>query len=220
MKTCIYIPIKTLNKRLPGKTFKLLNKRPLYSYLFNTIKKLKLDVYIDSSDDKIEELAKKNGFNFLKRPEEYNADNIAGNDLLMRVIDKLDYDLIVFLHITSPFLSAETINKAIKLMEKNPKLDSLFGVVSRYNRFWYDGKPINHSLKKLVRTQDLIPVKEEAADCYFVRKNSFKKYKRRVCGKFGLLEVSKVEATDIDNLEDFIYAEALIKAGIVNQKTK
>ena len=39
-KVCILVPIKTNNKRLPGKTFKKLKGKPLYSYLFNTLKKM------------------------------------------------------------------------------------------------------------------------------------------------------------------------------------
>ena len=218
MNACVYIPIKTNNTRLPGKTFKLLNKKPLYEYLFSTVKKLNIPVYIDSSDDKVLKIAEKWEFKTLKRPEEFNADSIAGNDLLMRIIDKLDCDIVVMLHITSPFLKTDTIKKAISIINGNKELDSLFGVVPRYNRFWFENQPVNHSLKNLIRTQDLIPVKEEAADFYLFKKNSFKKYKKRVCGKFGLLDVSKIEATDIDNLEDFIYAEALIKSGIIKSE--
>ena len=95
MKTCIIVPIKTQNKRLPGKTFKLLNGKPLYTYMFETLKsQTKADVYIDSSDEEVLRIANEWGFKTLKRPEEFNSDSTAGDQLLMRIVDMLDYDIV------------------------------------------------------------------------------------------------------------------------------
>jgi len=215
-KVCIVVPIKTNNVRLPGKTFRKLNGKPLYYYLFNTLKKLKdIDIYVDSSDEKVLEIAKEWGFNTFKRPERFNEDDIAGDDLLNRIIDGLDYKIIGLLHITSPFLSKETIERAIKIISENEHLDSLFGVELSYNRFWFKKKPLNHNIKKLVRTQDLEPLLVESPDLYFFRKKSFKKYKKRVCGRKGILRVNPLECADIDNLKDFLFAELLLKKKIV-----
>lgn len=215
---CILVPIKTINKRLPGKTFRLLNGKPLYSYLFRTLSNLKGkivgEIYVDSSDDEVLKIAQEYGFSTFKRPEEYNGDNIAGDQLIGRVIDSLHHKIIGLLHITSPFLSEETISKAIELTEKE-NVDSVFGVAPRYGRFWYKNAPVNHDPNNLVRTQDLIPVHEEAADLYFFKKDSFIKYNKRVCGNFNMIEVNKIECTDIDTLEDFINAEGLIKSGLI-----
>ena len=211
MKTCIIVPIKTQNKRLPGKTFKLLNGKPLYTYMFETLKsQTKADVYIDSSDEEVLRIANEWGFKTLKRPEEFNSDSTAGDQLLMRIVDMLDYDIVGEVHITSPFLNRKTIEESIKVIESDESIDSLLGVVPRYNRFWYENKPLNHDINNLVRTQDLVPVYEEA-DFYFVRKTSFKKYGKRVCGNIKTYEVQNTEAVDIDTLEDFVYAEALAK---------
>jgi len=97
-----------------------------------------------------------------------------------------------------------------------PEIDSIFGVVPRYGRFWFDGNPVNHDPSNLSETQHLIPVHEEAADFYFFRKDSFKKYGKRVCGNSQIVEVSSIEGVDIDTIEDFIQAEALIKGGLVD----
>ncbi|MBR9706745.1 hypothetical protein GOV14_06940 [Candidatus Pacearchaeota archaeon] len=216
MKTCIVTTIKTTNKRLPGKTFKLLNGKPLYTYVFSTLKKLVgVDVYIDSSDDHVLNIAKEWGFKTLKRPEEYDADHIQGNELLDRIVDMLDYDIIGWILITTPFLTVETIKRSISLMEQDPSIDSLIGIVPRQNRFWYKDKPINHDINNLIGTQSLIPVQEEA-DFYFIRKESFKKYAKRVCGNVKTVQVNDIEAVDIDTLTDFLFAEALLKQDLVN----
>lgn len=219
MKTAIVVPIKTNNTRLPGKTFRFLNGKPLFAYLFDTLREIKkrniADIFIDSSDNRVLTIAKRAGFNTLKRPEEYNSDSTSGDELLNRNIQYLeDYDIIGWLHITTPFLSQKTIETAIALLKNNAEKDSLFGIAPIYNRCWFKGSSVNHDIKKLIRTQDLIPLHQEA-DFYFFKKESFKKYKKRVCGNFLLLEVSKIEGVDIDDLSDFVYAESLIKAGLV-----
>lgn len=222
MKVCIAVPIKTINKRLPGKTFKLLAGKPLYSYLFDTLSRSKKEgivdeIFIDSSDDEVLKIAEGYGFKTFKRPEEFNADSVAGDQLISRIIPDLkDFDLIGWFHITSPFLSQKNIIDAIQLMKSDPNLDSVFGVVPRYNRFWYKSEPVNHDPENLVRTQDLIPVEEEA-DFYLFKRNSFEKYKRRVCGNHGIVRATDVESVDIDTLEDFLFAETLIRAGVVNK---
>lgn len=216
MQKCVVVPIKTNNKRLPGKTFRLLNGKPLYTYLFSTLSKTGLDTYVDSSDEKILIAANEFGFKTFKRPEEYNQDHITGDELISRDLKSLEnYDLIGLLHITSPFLKEETILNAIDILEEDSSIDSLFGAVPRQGRFWYNEKPINHDPKNLLPTQNLIPVYEEAADAYFFRRKSFEKYGKRVCGNFKILNVGKIEATDIDTLDDFIMAESILKWGII-----
>ena len=220
MKTCIIVPIKTQNKRLPGKTFRQLNGKPLYSYLFETLKsQTKADIYIDSSDDEVLRIAKEWKFKTLKRPEEFNSDSTAGDQLLMRIVDMLEYDIIGEVHITSPFLSRKSIEESINIIESDESIDSLFGIVPRYNRFWYKNRPINHDIGNLARTQDLVPIYEEA-DYYFVRKISLKKYEKRICGNIKTYKVGDIEAVDIDTLTDFIYAESLAKSGLTNSLKK
>jgi len=220
METCIAVPIKTINTRLPGKTFRFLDGRPLYEYLFTTLKKLNgkevKNVYIYSSDKKVLNISKKWGFIPLKQPKEYDTNpSVTGDFLIKQIIPNLfRYDIIGWFHITTPFLSENTIKRAISLIDEDKKVDSLFGVIPKYNRFWYQGKPVNHNPKNLIRTQDLSPIYEEA-DFYFFKRNSFEKYEKRVCGNFKTLEVNKIEGIDIDNLEDLIYAESLIKLGLV-----
>ncbi len=215
MSSCIIVPIKTFNERLPGKNTRLLKGEPLYSYLFNTLKKVECidEIFVDCSDEIILDIAVEWGFTPLKRPEEYNANSITGDDLLMRTAGDLKFDIVSLLHVTSPFLTVNTITKAITMMNEDSRLDSVFGVMPINNRFWFEGKPINHDINSLARTQDLSPVYEES-DIYFVRRLSLMKHGKRVCGRFKMIEVDAVEATDLDDMVDFIRAEALISAGL------
>ncbi len=216
MSTCVLIPIKTNNERLPGKNTRPLKGHPLYAWLFKSLEGLECveEVFVDSSDEGILDIAREWGYTPLKRPVEYNTDRITGDDLLTRVVDRLPHDLLALLHVTSPFLTPASVRQGVSLLTQDPSLDSVFGVVPIYNRLWYEGVPVNHDVHQLRRTQDLTPVCEES-DVYFMRKKSLKRYGKRVCGKHVYFEMSRVEATDLDDLTDFVRAEALVDAGLV-----
>ena len=84
MSVAAVIPIKTNNQRLPGKNTKILHDKPLLDYLFETVKHCELvdEIFVDSSDDYILELALKNKFTPIKRSVELNSPSTSGNDLL------------------------------------------------------------------------------------------------------------------------------------------
>ena len=46
------------------------------------------------------------------------------------------------------------------------------------------------------------------------------KYGKRVCGNIKTYEVKDIESVDIDVFTDFVYAESLIKSGIVDSLKK
>lgn len=225
MKTCIAVPIKTINKRLPNKTFRLLNNKPLYTYLFTTLKDAMYsevidNVFVYSSNDDMLKISESWGFQPLKQPSEYDTNTaVTGDFLIEQIMPHLkEYRIIGWCHIVTPFLTKNTIEKSISILEtdKDKTIDSLFGIKPIFNRLWYQDKPVNHDINHLVRTQDLIPVHEEA-DFYFFRNESFQKYHKRICGNFKTLEVGKVESVDIDDIEDLLYAETLIKNKLVKK---
>ena len=93
-------------------------------------------------------------------------------------------------------------------------------VTNLQNFIWIDGKPFNYDPQCIPRTQDLDPVYEETSGMYVFTKDLLEKEGRRVGHKPYLVELSKIEAVDIDEKEDFIIADAiynhLIKEGGYN----
>ena len=69
---------------------------------------------------------------------------------------------------------------------------------------------MNHDPKMLV-TQHLPPIFEENSCFYIFTKESFIVNENRIGSKPFMFEIDKIEATDIDDPEDFIIAEILYK---------
>lgn len=203
MKVSAVIPIKTNNQRLPGKNTKLLAGRPLYDYLFSTIKKCsKVDeVYVDSSDENILEIALSHGFRIIKRPVELNSPDTSGNDLLDFELSQIDSDVICQCFVTMPFLKSETIDLAVSTIEQSNST-SVLALCKVENRFWYKGVPVNHDYKVLHGTQYMDPVFHEAG-FYVFKKEEFLKHKSRITDNHAIIEVSQHECIDIDTQYDF-----------------
>ena len=91
--------------------------------------------------------------------------------------------------------------------------------VERLQEFlWKDGKPFNYSLTKVPRTQDLEPIYCETSGFFIYTKELMLMEHRRVGHKPYLVEITKIEATDIDEPEDFKIANAIYNEIILKEK--
>ena len=205
------IPIKTNNVRLPGKNTRLLGTKPLYTYMFDTVQRCTdIDkIYIDSSDEQILSYAREYNFNTIKRPVELNSPETSGNDLLEFELETIEEDTIVQLFVTQPFLKHTTIDKAIQLFNDTPSATSVLALFKAYNRYWFEGAPVNHSPYRLYGTQHERPISCEAG-FYIFDRTSFLEQKSRVTTLFTTFIADPIECTDIDTETDFRYAEALL----------
>jgi len=208
----IIIPIKTNNQRLPGKNTMMLGEKPLFQYIFNTVKQCNIEVFIDSSDEKILEIAAKNGFNTIERPVMLNSPETSGNDLINHALDKLicdDDDIIGQFFVTTPFLKKDTILKSFDILNNSKGKTSCFGLYPVYDRFWINDKPVNHFKDKLVGTQYMNPLMREAG-FYVFNCGAFKNESSRITKDFITFSVPELECVDIDNNSDFLYAQSIV----------
>ena len=83
MKIVAIIPIKSTSKRVKGKNFRIVGKKPLYKHLLDKLKKTNFDeIYIDSDSVEIKRYCHRMGYKFIKRLPKLAKDNANGNDLL------------------------------------------------------------------------------------------------------------------------------------------
>ena len=211
------IPIKTNNQRLPGKNTKILGDKPLLNHLFDTLYENEVlsEVFIDSSDESILNIARYYGFTPIKRPENLNSSKTHGNELLNFELEFIRYPIIAQLFVTLPFLTNNTINSALIHLIENQDVDSVFGIYNIYNRFWFEKNAINHDPYKLDGTQNIKPIDAEAG-FYVFRRKAFLKEKSRITKKHSTIEASRIEAIDIDDEVDFKIAEFFLKQGLID----
>jgi len=219
-KIIALLPMKGNSERVPNKNLKDFHGKPLFHRITETLLQSEYinKVVINTDSYKIKNDAI-NSFGekviLIDRPLSIQGDFVSMNNIIEHDINIVSSSIhFLQTHSTNPLLKIETINKAIeKYFEviENNQFDSLFSVTRFQTRFyWETGEPINHDPNELLRTQDLPVVYEENSNFYiFSRDSFFANGKKRIGKRPYLFEMDKIEATDIDEPEDFIIAEKL-----------
>ena len=116
MKTVAVVPIKMNNERLPGKNTKCFdNGEPLIKYVLSSLSKVKNidEIYVFCSNETICEYLPEN-VKYLKREEWLDLSSTSITDVLTSFADNVDADIYVLSHATAPFISSESIEKALQ----------------------------------------------------------------------------------------------------------
>lgn len=210
MKTVAVIPMKLNNSRLPGKNIKpFTNGKPLCYYILSTMLKVKNvdEVYVYCSNPEIKNYSPE-GIKYLKRSESLDQNTTKMNEVLQAFAKDVPADIYILTHATAPFVKAESIEKGLDAVRCG-EYDSALSVQKLQEFLWKDGKPFNYVLDAIPRTQDLEPLYEETCGFYIYTYYTIMKMNRRIGNKPYMVEVSEVEAVDIDEAEDFSIADAI-----------
>ena len=219
-KIIALLPMKGNSERVPKKNLKDFNGSPLYQIILNKLLEIKIidEIIINTDCPNITESIQskyKEKVLVKNRPENIRGDFVSMNKIIENDLDNSNGDIYIQTHYTNPLLDVSSIDRALnKMLEIGTSNDSIFSVTKIQTRFYdINGKAINHNPQELVRTQDLPPIFEENSCFYIFTKNSFKQSGgKRIGLKPLMFEIDKIEAIDIDNIEDFIIAEAVYKS--------
>ncbi len=215
MKFSAFIPIKYKSERVKDKNFTLVNNKPLFFYIINTVKSIDLidQILIDTDDEKVVDVIEEHftGIDFKIREDNLKEPTESVNNIIKSNLDKINNDFIFQTHTTNPLLKEETINKALEQYMKNKQ--SIFSVNVFQSRF-YDQElnPINHNPEELIPTQELDFIYEENSNFYIFSKEQFKDNNFKRIGKESVyFSTNKSESIDIDNEEDLELLKKIIE---------
>ena len=216
-KIVALVPMRHDSKRVPGKNYRLMNGKPLYAYIIETLLSVPeiSQVVVDTDSAPVMEGLAQNypQVKVLLRPENLRLDTTPTNEILLHDTAQVEADLYLQTHSTNPLLKAGTISKAIQELRSSwPEYDSLFSVTRWQTRLWDAlGRPVNHNPAILLRTQDLPPIYEENSCMYLFTRETLVNRRNRLGERPIMFEMDAREATDIDEELDFVIAESLIK---------
>lgn len=216
-KIVALVPMRHDSKRVPGKNYRLMNSKPLYAYIIETLLSVPeiSQVVVDTDSDPVMEGLAQNypQIKVLLRPDDLRLDTTPTNEILLHDTAQVEADLYLQTHSTNPLLKAGTISKAIQELRSSwPEYDSLFSVTRWQTRLWDAlGRPVNHNPAILLRTQDLPPIYEENSCIYLFTRETLVYRRNRLGERPIMFKMDAREATDIDEELDFVIAESLIK---------
>lgn len=216
-KIAALVPMRHHSQRVPGKNFRDLAGKPLFSYIINSLLQCPeiSEIVVDTDSTVILEGLAEHfpSVKRINRPGHLLADDVPMNEILMYDISQTDADLYLQTHSTNPLLRSETISKAIAALLNNyPAYDSLFSVTRLQTRLWDQlGRAINHNPSVLLQTQDLPPVYEENSCIYIFSKETLLSRRNRLGQRPFMFEIDADEAWDIDEELDFAVVDLLMR---------
>ena len=208
MKVVAFVPIKLNNERLPNKNILPLGDRPLCRHMLDTLMEVHgiNDIYVFCSDDSILEYVPMQ-VKFLKREKELDTFTAKHYDIVNSFVSKVNADIYINAHVTNPFIKSETIQKGLNKLLAG-ECDSVCAVSELREHLWCNGKPFNFSYDNPPRTQDLVPFYAESG-LFMYKKDVFVETGTRYGNNVYLLKIDKVEATDINYMDDYHLAQAI-----------
>ena len=218
------IPARGGSKGLPGKNVRPLNGKPLIAYAIEAALKAKnIDrVIISTDDEEIARVAVEYGAELpFMRPAELASDMAMAIDNYIYTIGRLEeeggkpIDTFVVLQPTSPLRIAEDIDGAIELFEQK-KADSVISYCQEAHPVtWHkylddEGRFVDIFDANIKNRQDN-RVSYYPNGAVYVFRTSMIRERKYYTDKSYAYVMPRTRSVDIDFIEDFEYAEFLLK---------
>lgn len=204
------IPARGGSKGIPRKNLARVGGIPLVARAIVTaLGTPEIDRVVVSTDDaEIADVAREWGADVIDRPAELAGDQASSESALLHALDvledrRVDVGIIAFLQATSPFIDADALGEAVKLVRARRR-DTVFSAVDHHGFLWKPGaggcaEPIGHEAHVRPRRQDREPQLLETGAFYVVRAAGFRMSRHRFFGSIGMVAVAPETAIEIDD---------------------
>jgi len=223
MSVIAFIPARGGSKSILQKNIKVFCGKPLIFWNLQELQKSDVDEIIVATDsDEIKSIV--NTFNFSKvkvydRIKD-NAQDISSTESVMLEYIKcsniFNEDTFMLVQATSPFTQSIHFNEGLELFNKH---DSVLSCCRSKRFSWKNGKALNYDIYNRPRRQDFDGTLIENGAFYISSVEAIKESKNRISGDIGIYEMPEYTYTEIDEPEDWIVAESLMKRFVL-QKSK
>ena len=223
MSVIAFIPARGGSKSIPEKNIKSFCGKPLIFWNLQELQNSNADNIVVATDsEKIKNIV--NSFNFSKvsvydRSNENSQDISSTESVMLEYINSIslsDTDTFMLVQATSPFTQKNHFNEALELFEKH---DAVLSCCESKRFSWRDGKSLNYDIYNRPRRQDFEGTLIENGAFYISSVSDIKKTKNRISGDIATYKMPEFTYTEIDEPEDWIVAESLMKKFILKDKT-
>jgi len=223
-----FIPVRCGSKSIPLKNIKSFCNKPLVYWSILALQKSKNidEIYVATDCDEIKSVV--NSFEFSKVKiydrEKKNAGSTASTEsVMLEFINKNNFnenDLFLLVQATSPLTQTKDIDEALVQL-KEDGADSLLTCVRTKRFYWNDdATPLNYDYTSRPRRQDFKGMLMENGAFYINTIKNITKDKNRLSGKIAIYEMEEFTSIEIDEEDDWIVKEQLMKRHILPNKRK
>ena len=216
------VPARKNSKRLPGKNKKLIGGKPLIDWTISQALKIDriTDILISTDDQDIICLYKNSPVLIpWSRPSSLATDSATSIDVVLHALEWYEtnikqVDAVMMLQPTSPFRSEFMINEAIDCYKKNPNSSIIGFAETHHHPGWtfykYSSgmKPFLADINLTTPSQELEAAYIVSGSMYLASSKNIKNFQTYfIKSIIPVMCKSKMEAVDIDDIDDFNYAK-------------
>jgi len=222
MSIIAFIPARGGSKSIPEKNIKVFCRKPLIFWNLQELQNSNVDEIIIATDsDEIKSVV--NSFNFSKvkvydRSNENAQDTSSTESVMLEYISSInlaDEDIFMLVQATSPFTQTSHFNEGLELFKQ---YDSILSCCESKRFYWRNGKALNYDINNRPRRQDFQGNLIENGAFYISSVADIKSTKNRISGDIGICKMPEYTYTEIDEPEDWIVAELLMKRFVLKNK--
>lgn len=229
MKTIAFIFARGGSKGLPGKNIKPLNGKPLLQYSIETALKVPQihDVFVSTDCDVIAGVAMACGVKVIKRPEELATDTspewLSWRHAIEYVTEKYgSFDRFVSLPATSPLRNEVDVISALEKLNSTGA-DICISVTPANRSPYFNMVKVttDDSVEIVIQPEGSVSRRQDAPEVFdittvvYASTVSFIQEQSSIfSGKVVAAVIPKIRAVDIDDIYDFMFAEAVLKSGL------
>ena len=211
------IPARYGSKRVKQKNLRLINNKPLIHYVIDAAKgsELLTDVYVNTENDIIGNIAVKEGIKYYKRDPSLATDNATLDQFTYDFIKGTNHDVLVMINPICPFTESMDIDNVIRFFLEN-NYDTVITVLEKKLQSFCNGKAVNFDMNGMLpKTQDIHPVQICTwAVCVWKAKTFIESYEKNghavFSGKLGFYPLGFPKSIKISDEEDFVLAERIL----------
>lgn len=227
-KLIAMIPARAGSKRVPKKNIRMINGKPLISYVIETVSKINEidEIYVNTDDEVIKDLVQNNypKIKIYHRKPEHATDKATNDEFMYDFLKNTQTNSVIQVLPTSPFITSEEIYEFISKF-KEEKLDTLISTKKNQIECVYQNKPLNFDkLDHTKPSQSLEPIYSYACSLMLWNKERYISNYHKGTGAYhggegrtSFFELKGYSTIDIDNEEDFLIAEVIAKSKDENQ---
>jgi len=224
-KAIAIIPARCGSKSIKFKNIKLFCGKPLIYWTLSALAKSEhiAEIFLATDCDEIEKVVRGlrlNKVEVYRRLIENATDEASTESLVLEFIDRKALNKetqIILVQATSPLLQTQDIENAFKKYHEG-NFDSAMSVVKTKRFFWNEnGQALNYDFKNRPRRQDFEGILMENGAFYINTVKNILKYKNRLSGKILTFEMPEYSAVEIDEEDDWLIAESLMRKHILNK---
>lgn len=226
MKTIAFIPVRGGSKSIPLKNIKPFCGKPLVCWNIEALEDCNLidEIIVATDSDKIETTVLAQSYKKTKiyrRSAENACDTASTESVMLEYINNRHLpqeDIFMLVQATSPLTETKHFTEALEIYQKG-LYDSMLTCVRNYRFFWNeDGTSKNYDYMNRPRRQNFKGELMENGAFYINTVSNILKSGNRLSGKIGIYEMPEYTATEIDEPDDWIILENLMRKHVLSKR--